>query len=139
MQYLEKTGSPRTVFLAEDGSGIVKKVTYDSHSNQLVGLVLPINANNGMPISYSYKANSAEEIKKHLEQPQSTHVYIVIAQPLKAGVPPFILQIYGTDNKFKKEDVLRRWMFTIDELKRFVTCFDSNILAITFDAHSIIC
>lgn len=120
VKYLEKTESPKVVFLAEDGSGIVKKVTHDSMSNQLVGLVLPINGTTGMPLTYTYKADSAKNIETHLAQPQSSLVYIITAQPLKKGTPPFILLAFGTDNKFKTDDVLKRWMFTIDELQRFV-------------------
>lgn len=123
LKYLEQTKSPKQISLSEDASGIVKKVTYDTSSNQLVGIVLPINNVNGMPLSGSYMADSAKEIEKHLEQPSSSLVYIVTAKPIKKGVPPFILQIFGTDNKFKTNDVLKRWMFTIDELQRFVIFF----------------
>lgn len=117
-QHLERSSSPKSVFLSEDGSGVVKKVVYDSHSNQLIGLVLPMNEKNGMPIICSFKADSAELIKKHMEEPQSTLVYIVVAQPLNGKAAPFILQIYGTDNKFKAISVLKRWMHTENELKK---------------------
>lgn len=120
LKYLEKTKSPTQVFLSEDGSGIVKKVSYDTSSNQLVGIVLPINNVNGMPVSRSYMADSANEIEKHLERPSSSLVYIVTAQPIKKGIPPFILQVFGTDNRFKTNDVLKRWMFTINELLKYV-------------------
>lgn len=120
VDYLERTNSQKSVFLSEDGSGIIKKIVFDPHSNLLIGLVLPINAKSGMPITFSYKAESAEMIKKHIEQPQSSLVCIVAAQPLQKDVAPFILMIYGTDNKFKSIDVLKRWMTTIDELKKYI-------------------
>lgn len=125
--YLEKTNSPKTIFLSEDGSGIVKKIVYDSHSNQLIGLVLPVDAKNGMPITYTFKAESAELIKKHLQQSQSHLVYVVVAQPLKENTAPFILQIYGTDNRFKTEDVLKRWIHTEKELKRLVQSINIEV------------
>lgn len=114
--YLERSNSPLSVFLSEDGSGIVKKIVYDTKTNQLVGLVLPFNETNGMPKLFSFEAKSAEDIQKYVQLPQSHLVYIICAQPLKENVPPFILQIFGTDNKFKSEDVLKRWSYTVSEL-----------------------
>lgn len=117
-RYLEITNSPKSVFLSEDGSGVIKKIVYDSHSNQLIGLVLPTSEKNGMPIICSFKADSAELIKKHMEEPLSTLIYIVVAQPLNEKTAPFILQMYGTDNTFKATSVLKRWIHTENELKK---------------------
>lgn len=103
--YLDEIKAPKSVFLSEDASGIVKNVSYDAHSNQLVGLVLPFNESNGMPIIFSFEAKSAENMEKYLQLSQSTMVYIIVAQPLKFGASPFILQVFGTDNKFKTSNV----------------------------------
>lgn len=46
-------------------------------------------------------------------------VYIVMAQPLQTGIPPFVLQIFGTNNKFNSQHILNRWKFTVAELKRY--------------------
>lgn len=116
VKYLKKTNSPKSVFLSEDGSGIVKKIVYDSRSNQLVGLVLPLNESNGMPKLFSFEAKSAADIEEYIKLPKSYLVYMICAQPLKRNVPPFILQIYGTDNKFDTDSVLKRWRHTISEL-----------------------
>lgn len=116
--YLEKIECPKSIFLSEDASGVVQKVVYDVYSNQLVGLVLPFNSTNGMPNMLSFEAKSAEDIEKYLKLPKSTLVYIIVAQPLRTGAAPFILQIFGTNNKFKTPDVLRRWSHTEMELKK---------------------
>lgn len=84
----------------------------------MIGLVLPINKTNGMPQLKTFIAESAEKMKEYLERPLSTLVYIVAAQPLKEKTPPFILQIFGTDNKFDKNVVGKRWEYTMDELKK---------------------
>lgn len=97
-----------SIFLSEDASGIIIKVAYDSHSNQMIGIVLPLSEEDGMPQTYTFKAESADKIREHLKEAQSTLVYIIAAQPLKQKAPPSILQIYGTDNKFKKDSVLKR-------------------------------
>lgn len=117
-QHLENSNASKSVFLSEDGSGILQKVVYDSRSNQMIGIVLPINKDNGMPQIMTFKAESAEKMKEYLEKPLSKLVYIVVAQPLKEGVPPFILQLYGTDNKFDRNTVSKRWEHTVHELKK---------------------
>lgn len=117
-KYLENIKSPKYVFLSEDASGVVQKVTYDVHSNQLVGLVLPFNNLNGMPKMFSFEAKNAEAIEQYLKLPQSTLVYIIVAQPLVIGAAPFILQIFGTNNTFETSDVLSRWKYTETELNK---------------------
>lgn len=117
LKYLEITKSPKKVFLSEDASGIVPKIVYDSHNNELIGLVLPMNQN-GMPTSHSFKAQSAERIKTQMSLPTSSLLYIVVAQPVKSNVPPFIVQIFGTNNKFTSNDVLKRWSFTEKQFKK---------------------
>lgn len=116
-KYLQNTQSPNMVFLSEDATGVVTKVVFDSNSNQLIGIVPPFDEN-GMPELFSFKADSSEQIKHHLKQPKSTLVYVVVAQPLKRKTPPFILQIFGSNNKFKTIDVLKRWRYTVRELKK---------------------
>lgn len=83
-----------------------------------MGLVLPFNAADGMPKMFSFEAKSAEEIEKYLKLPQSSLVYIMVAQPLVNGAAPFILQIFGTNNTFKTSDVLSRWACTEAELNK---------------------
>lgn len=116
--YLDKLRAPRTVWISEDGSGIIAKASYDSTTNQIVGLVLPKHQETGIPISFSFTPNSLKEIEECMTLPMSTHVYLVLAQPLKENTPPFVLQIYGTNNKFHSDDVLQRWEYTKKELKK---------------------
>lgn len=118
VEYLRKMNAPPIVWLSEDATGIVPKIEYDQAFNQLSGLVLPIDHSTGMPIPHSYLARSSEEIASNMNQPMSCHVYIVIAQPLGENIPPFVLLMYGTDNKFKTNDVLQRWKFIEHELKK---------------------
>lgn len=117
-EYLDKIGSPRKVWLSEDASGIIAQVTYDPKTNQLVGLTLP-NDKNGMPILFSFVPNTLSEINNQMKtNPRSTLVYLIIAQPIDDKASPFILQIFGSDNKFKTTDVLKRWEHTRDQLSK---------------------
>lgn len=116
--YLETLEVKKCVWLSEDASGIISKVEFDSKSNQMVGLVLPMNSSTGMPMPFTHLARTTEEIEKNMKKDKSSLVYVVMAQPLKKGVPPFLLQIFGTNNKFTAQNVLLRWKYTVDELRR---------------------
>lgn len=115
---LENMGAPMVVWISEDASGIVPKVSYHSPSCQLVGLVLPTDPTSGMPISRSFMPRKAIEIKQQMTQPKSTMVYLVMAQPIMEGIPPFVLQLFGTDNTFTTEHVQQRWNHTLSELAK---------------------
>lgn len=116
--YLDKTNSPKIVWLAEDASGMVSKVCYDSSSHQLVGLVLPLNESTRMPIPYTFVPKSANDIVEQMNQKKSNLLYLIMAQPIKEGTPPFILQMYGTNNSFTSEDMFIRWSHTKAELAK---------------------
>lgn len=107
------------VWISEDGSGIVPKIQYDPVRDELVGITLPFDEKTGCPKKFESTAKDAEEIKKFMKLNKSTLVYIVIAVPLNEDVPPFILQLFGTNNKFNTTNVVRRWIHTVRELKRY--------------------
>lgn len=117
-EYLEKLNAPKSVWLAEDASGIITKVSYDSTTNQMVGVVLPTNENTGMPVPFPYVPSNINEIEAYLKLPKASSVYAIIAQPIKENVPPFVLQIYGIDNTFTSTEVMKRWRHTKKELKK---------------------
>lgn len=121
-EYLDKLGVAKHVWICEDATGIVSKIQLDPQTNQMVGLVLPMDSS-GIPKAFTFLASSADKMHKLMQHPKSTHLYLVLAQPLVKNVPPFILQLYGTDNKFKTEHVWRRWDYTVQHLKRYVQWF----------------
>lgn len=117
--YLLERYAGNNIWLCENGSGIICKVQYDQSLDQLVGIVLLLDEHNGCPRRYEFTARDQEEITKFMKHSRSTFVYIIMAIPLKEGVAPFILQMFGTDNKFKTIDVIKRWDYTIRGLKRY--------------------
>lgn len=68
---------------------------------------------------YTSTARDVEEIKKYMEYDKSTLVYIVMATSLTEGVPPFVLQMFGTDNRFNSQNVVQRWDYTTEALKKY--------------------
>lgn len=118
-EYLKSRNLLPFVALSEDATRITGTVQYDSKSNQLVGFVLPINQDNGMPIPHTFKARSAEEILGRFvsERPIAHNVNVIMAQPLER-VPPFFLLIYGSDNRHSAENVADRWQYITEELQK---------------------
>lgn len=119
VEYLERLNLPKKVWICEDATGINATIDYDPTSNQLVGRVLPLDAKTGMPISFSFLARSEEEMRKNSSGATSSLVYVVLALPLMPKVPPYILQVYGTDNKFSSKDIKHRWKYTVRELEKY--------------------
>lgn len=119
-KYLEGLNLLKCVWLSEDATGIVEKVEFDPKTNQMVGLVLPTDFQTGMPMPFSYLARNTEEIHGNMKCNKSAHVYVIMAQPLVKHVPPYVLQLFGTDNKFSSENILLRWKHTVDELERYI-------------------
>lgn len=117
-EYLEQMKTTRYVWLSEDASALTCKVTYNPSTNEMVGLVLPTDKKTGCPKPFSFTATDADTIKNHLTQNMSTVAYFIMAQPLDESVPPFVLQMFGSDNKFTTEDVIKRWNFTKQELEK---------------------
>lgn len=99
------------VWLSEDGTRITGRVQYDSATDQMVGIVLPLDATTGMPKQLRYAVNTAQDIADHFASGKtSNYAYVIMAQPLAAAsAPAFCLCIFGTDNVFKAEDVLHRY------------------------------
>lgn len=114
--YLNNLNAVKKIWLAEDATAIIRKISYDPATNQLVGLLLPLNKC-GCPISFSFLAKNADTIKELVQSPQSKSVYVIMAQALDETIPPFILQMFGTNNQFTALDVVRRWEYTKSQLE----------------------
>lgn len=117
--YLQSVGAPKSVWISEDATSIVPKVNYDVVTSQLVGLVLPIDKNTGCPITQSFMARTETEIIDNMKKEKSISAYVVMAQPLDERLPPFMLQIYGTNNTFTGEDVSNRWKYYEKDLAKY--------------------
>lgn len=107
--YLQKQDLPMAVWISEDGTRITGRVQYNAGTNQMVGLVLPLHAETGMPINGKFVVDSAEDIANNFANGSiSNYAYVIMAQPMADNVAPFCLCMFGTDNVFKAEDVVRR-------------------------------
>lgn len=109
VEYLKNRNLPLIVSLSEDATKINGRVQYDPVLNEIIGFVLPIDENSGMPISHSFPARNCGEIIKQFSGSNSVaqYVNVVMAQPL-ANIRPFCLLLFSSDGKFTAENVIKR-------------------------------
>lgn len=117
--YLTDHRAPLCVNLSEDATRTIGKVQHDSRTNQLIGFVLPLGDENGMPIPFQYPARDAPEIINHFcgKNEISTFLNVIMAQPIDPNIPAFCLLIFGSNNKYTSCDVKNRWKYIVDQLK----------------------
>lgn len=59
------------------------------------------------------------EIKTYIaNHPMANYLYAILVKPLNDISPAFPLCLFGTDNKFTSKDVLNRWTYIAQELKK---------------------
>ncbi|KAJ6649437.1 hypothetical protein Bhyg_04672 [Pseudolycoriella hygida] len=110
--FLIKRNLPMKVWLSEDSTKNVNKIEYDETTDQLVGLVLPMDSN-GMPIPFSFSSESVFKMQHSLlNYPKAEYAYTVMSRSLNVNSPSFCLSLFGTDNKFNSGQVLKRWAVT---------------------------
>lgn len=115
--YLRERNQPLWVSLSEDATRIDNRIEYCPRSNQLIGFVLPMNKENGMPIPFAYKADSAVNIIEHFNAPISDDLITIMAQPL-GGASSFCLMLFGSDKRYTATEVSKRWLHIVNELKQ---------------------
>lgn len=120
-KYLEALKVDKYVSLSEDATNITGMVEYSPKSNQIIGLLPPLNDDTGMPIPYLFAATSATAMESILTDPKIpiAHVVnVVMAQPLALKTPAFCLLVYGGTSRFSKDSVALRWAFISKELEK---------------------
>lgn len=113
--YLQRNGYPMDVCWSEDATRISGGVEYKSSSDQLTGLVAPLDEH-GMPYTKAFQCSSPCMVITHLKNNAiGRNVQLCMAQPLAENAAPFCVQYFCTDNKFSSNDVCRKWAFIKDE------------------------
>jgi len=131
-QFLAKWELQRNVWLSEDGTKVVNKIQLDEATDQIVGLVLPMDSN-GMPIPFSFTAENVAKMQSSLlNNPKADFVYTVMARALNIHPPSFCLSLFGTDNRFTTSQVLKRWTHTENMLDSEAV----NVLGWSSDGHT---
>lgn len=99
--FLKSSNLPMKVWLSEDATRISNKIQFDPSSNQIVGLVLPLN-DDGIPTTFTFAVSHVEEMDRNITSiEKSNYAYVLMVRPMKTDSPSFCLSIFGTNNKFK--------------------------------------
>lgn len=117
------------MWVSEDATVMSGQVQYDPTTNQVVGLVLPLNENS-MPLTYFFKATSAKAMEHYFKNYiPVTFLYVYMVQPLDQNATPFCINIFGTDNSMSFIDVCKRW----DYMTKLLESFDIKVLGFSLD------
>lgn len=115
-EFLVKRNYKLKIFICEDQTAIIKRTKYDVQTNCLLGFSSELNTRTGFPILNEYEINSLQDIqsaytKDNFSSRLASNAYVFLAQPLHKGAPSFCLRIFGSNNRFSYEDILRRWQY----------------------------
>ena len=125
-KHITDYNAPRIVSIGEDATRVIGRVDYDSETNRCIGFVLPLD-DQGLPLVDSFLATSFVAIEKMFSSAAiAKYFYVYITQPLGAGIPPFCLACFGTDQKFTARHVLQRWQYI------YTHCAERGISVVSF-------
>ncbi len=97
------------------GTGVVRRIKYDTHTNSFIGFSTPLSG--GIPSPCHFKTDSISELKLWMDKNEKApllniHCVQAIPPPNQTVAPPsFVLVGYGTSSKYTSLDILRRWLF----------------------------
>ncbi|CAF4380457.1 unnamed protein product [Rotaria magnacalcarata] len=107
-------------FCAEDCTATVSKIVYDTQTDTFIGFPLPLDQN-GLPIAKLYSTDSFTCLENwYLNDPIAKSLGAHLIQPLSSSLEntsPYLLAVYGTNNKFKSPDVIARWGYIYRQCK----------------------
>lgn len=99
------------IWLAEDATAIVSRIEYKPDTNQIIGYVPRLTKGTGLPEVNGFPATSISVVKQYVDtnsNNKSKSVYAIVAIPLSGNAPPYVLCVYGTNNRFSHVDILER-------------------------------
>lgn len=97
------------VWIAEDATALIERIEFMSRSNQLVGLVPQLDPHTGLPLTNQFNMDTMTDVNYMMKKNEKAkYVYAIVAVTLFDSVPPYILCVYATDQKFTSDDVLSR-------------------------------
>lgn len=95
---LVKQGLPLAVWLSEDDTKIKSELVYNSKTNEIMGLDLPIGVD-GLPVTGAFKFTSVSAALSHVRNnPMSTYLKIVTCVCLQEDGYKFVVLAYGTSS-----------------------------------------
>ncbi|CAF1449463.1 unnamed protein product [Adineta steineri] len=113
-KYLNSFGV-RHAYCAEDCTGVVRRIKYDTHAKSFIDFSTPLYG--GIPSPSHFKTDSITELKLWMDQTEKApllniHCVQAIPPPNQTIAPPsFALAGYGVSSQYTSLDILSRWLF----------------------------
>lgn len=102
-------GFDPTCTVSEDGTRVVAIPNVDLKRKCIVGFVPRLDSN-GIPVGGQFFVRNNTEIADLYEKEEkASTLYLMIAQSVTKGAPPFVLLAFGTDNKFTHQHAFNRF------------------------------
>lgn len=104
---------------SEDATKITRGVRYCPRTNKMVGLAGPLNKETGLPDLSEFIFETVENsFEIYQKSSKAEYMNVMMFQPLASQSMPFVLNMYGTDNRFTHQDVTKRWIYTKNALNQ---------------------
>lgn len=87
------------------------RIEYKPDTDQIIGFVPPLLGSTGLPATNGFPATSASIVKNYFDcnaDNKARSVYALVAVPLTNKATPYVVAIFGTNNRFSFENVLTR-------------------------------
>jgi len=85
--FLKEFDQPLEVIISEDATRITSRIELDPRTNELVGLLAPLNPNTGMPFENYFKATKPSKILDFVANyKQAPYLQTIVAKPMKLGI-----------------------------------------------------
>lgn len=130
VEFLRQNGYGKEVGCFEDGTKVTEMVEYEAQCDTMTGLVAPINKETGLPFIKFFSTESVEKIEFNLRNyPKAAYLQSIIIKPIRTGSKTFFLGYFGTDNRFKATDVIKRYEYIYNEFAKrgvSVKCFGGD-------------
>lgn len=127
LDYLKKNHYSMIVYGSEDQTKVKVELKYNGKFNTINGLVSPLDEN-GFPVKDTFKFTTIEKTINLVNTfSKAEYVNVIMIKSLQNNSIPFMLCLYGTNNKFVSEDVTNRWLTVKHELYiRGITLMGKN-------------
>ncbi|KAF5299291.1 hypothetical protein FQA39_LY02464 [Lamprigera yunnana] len=125
--YLLKRNLLLHIFVSEDQTAIVIRVQYDPKTNKMIGFAPPLSNKTGLLDIIKFVVKCVQDIEDAFKNEEICgNVLVVMAQPFAEGHPAFSLLLFGSNNKFKGKDVLRRFLKGMKINSQLPSTFESK-------------
>ncbi|CAF2127717.1 unnamed protein product [Rotaria magnacalcarata] len=105
-----KSNKCNYVFIVEDATSSICRIDYDATSNSFIGFSSPLI--DGVPQPNFFQTENFEQLELWFNEiDKAKFINLYMLKSLVLSDPPFIFAAYGSNNKAKAIEILKKWLF----------------------------